>query len=470
MPADWKQWEGRGIKGGEFPLQRFLGGSDDHAVFLVEKSGGGQPQTAIRITDADAPGARDELQAWEAASKLRHPNVLRIFETGGCEIDGRDFLYAWTEYGEEDLAQILPGRPLRATEVRQILEAALPALSYLHGKGLVHGNLKPSNIFAVSDTVKISCDTVRPAGKPASPDKKTAYDAPEVQQEVGPAADMWSLGVTLAEALTQRPPASDAHAQGASALPGDIPQPFKEIIENCLQVDPAKRWTAAQIQARLQAGTDASPRITAPPLPDERKGPAPVPGAPAGQQSAKWIYVIAVGLAVIISVILFARRQPSRESSETQPSQTQSETPPPPPKPSANRPQQAGSESNTEPPSSAESVSPNRGSIDGMLTRDSREDVLQRVTPRVSPSARRTITGMIRVRLRLNVDGNGNVTEARLQSAGPSKYFARVAEEAAREWKFKPAVVNGQAVSSKWNLNFGFSRRSTEADAERTSP
>ena len=462
MSADWKQWEGRTIKE-EFPIQRFLGGSEHHAVFLVEKGAGGQPQTAIRITDAAAPGTREELQAWEAASKLRHPNVLRIFETGGCEIEGKDFLYAWTEYGEEDLSQILPARPLRATEVRQILEATLPALSYLHGKGLVHGSLKPSNIFAVGDTVKISSDTVRPAGKPAEPDKKTPYDAPEAKQQIGPAADVWSLGVTLSEALTQRPPVAGLRSQGAPAIPDGIPQPFKEIIENCLQVDPAKRWTASQIQARLQAGADASPHVTPAPLSAERKAPAPAPSAPAGKQSAKWIYVIAVILAVVISVILFGRRQPSRESSETQPSQTQSESAPSLPKPSASKPVQDGNESNTEPSS-------NRHSNDGMVIKDSRNDVLQRVAPQVSVSARRTITGMIRVRLRLDVDANGNVTEARMQSAGPSKYFARVAEEAAREWKFKPAMVNGQTVSSKWNLNFGFSRRSTEAGAERTSP
>jgi TonB family protein len=70
----------------------------------------------------------------------------------------------------------------------------------------------------------------------------------------------------------------------------------------------------------------------------------------------------------------------------------------------------------------------------------------------------------------VDVDAAGNVTEARLQSAGPSKYFARLALEAARGWKFKPAVANGRAVESQWTLRFGFSRRSTEGSAERTAP
>src|SRR6266568_2726377 len=65
--------------------------------------------------------------------------------------------------------------------------------------------------------------------------------------------------------------------------------------------------------------------------------------------------------------------------------------------------------------------------------------VLQQVLPRVSPSARNTIEGKIRVLVRVEVDPSGNVTDAKLVSAGPSKYFARLALESARDWKFTPA-------------------------------
>jgi len=68
------------------------------------------------------------------------------------------------------------------------------------------------------------------------------------------------------------------------------------------------------------------------------------------------------------------------------------------------------------------------------------------------------------------VDAEGNVTQARLQAAGPSKYFARLALEAARQWKFEPVVANGQGVTSQWVVQFGFSRRRTEGSAQRTAP
>jgi len=90
--------------------------------------------------------------------------------------------------------------------------------------------------------------------------------------------------------------------------------------------------------------------------------------------------------------------------------------------------------------------------------------------PRVSPGARHTITGKIRVLVKVDVDAAGNVTQARLQSAGPSKYFARLALEAARGWKFRPVMANGRAVPSEWVVQFYFSRRGTKGSAQRTAP
>jgi len=90
--------------------------------------------------------------------------------------------------------------------------------------------------------------------------------------------------------------------------------------------------------------------------------------------------------------------------------------------------------------------------------------------PAVAPSARRTITGKIRVRVRVEVDTSGNVTNAILDSPGPSQYFARLAVEAARQWKFTPAQAHGQFVASQWMLRFGYTRRDTEVVPQRVAP
>ena len=83
--------------------------------------------------------------------------------------------------------------------------------------------------------------------------------------------------------------------------------------------------------------------------------------------------------------------------------------------------------------------------------------------PSVSKSARDTIHGTIKVRVKVVADQAGNVETASLISPGPSKYFARQAIEAAQQWKFAPAEGQG---SRTWIVRFGFERSGTEAAIE----
>jgi outer membrane biosynthesis protein TonB len=61
------------------------------------------------------------------------------------------------------------------------------------------------------------------------------------------------------------------------------------------------------------------------------------------------------------------------------------------------------------------------------------------------------------------VDGSGNVAEARLAAAGPSKYFAGLALQAAERWKFAPASAGDPARPREWMLDFEFSRAGAKA-------
>ena len=92
------------------------------------------------------------------------------------------------------------------------------------------------------------------------------------------------------------------------------------------------------------------------------------------------------------------------------------------------------------------------------------EGVVQQVMPEVIPQAQRSITGKVRVKLALDVDSAGNVVSAKLVSPGPSKYFAKVAEEAARRWKFTHASID----SRSWNLEFDFRRSGTEVHSKQS--
>ena len=90
--------------------------------------------------------------------------------------------------------------------------------------------------------------------------------------------------------------------------------------------------------------------------------------------------------------------------------------------------------------------------------------------PRVSPGALNTIHGRIKVLIDLKVDTTGKVTEAHLKSPGSSRYFAEKALEAAKGWKFRPPVENGQVVASEWRVKFTFSRRAVDDSAEQLKP
>jgi TonB family protein len=81
--------------------------------------------------------------------------------------------------------------------------------------------------------------------------------------------------------------------------------------------------------------------------------------------------------------------------------------------------------------------------------------VLHEEIPDVPRRTRDTIHGHIKVAVRVTVDSSGNVVGETLENPGPSKYFARLATEAARKWKFAP--VDNQAPR-KWLLRFEFTR------------
>jgi TonB family protein len=90
-------------------------------------------------------------------------------------------------------------------------------------------------------------------------------------------------------------------------------------------------------------------------------------------------------------------------------------------------------------------------------------EVVREVLPDVPKSASNTIQGTVRVSVKVRVNPSGQVASAEIDSAGPSKYFARLALQAARDWEFTPAEVDGQPVPSEWTLRFEFTRTTTTA-------
>ena len=179
MTESWKNWEGQ-VADGQFHLRRFLGATDRSAVFLTECPAQESQIAAIKFIPADPDAGEIQLTRWRLAARLSHPHLARIFASGRCLLGPMSLLYIVTEHAEEDLAQIIPQRALTQAEVRELLPPLLETLAYLHAEGFVHHRLKPANIMAVGDQLKISSDGIRRAAKSgAGQSRRGPYDAPE---------------------------------------------------------------------------------------------------------------------------------------------------------------------------------------------------------------------------------------------------------------------------------------------------
>ncbi len=274
-----KQWEGQIVEG-TFPLRQYLGGTDHGAVFLTEFGDGVPQKAAIKLYPADPATADLQLSSWESAAQLSHPNLLRLFRSGRCRMEGNDLLYLVMEYAEEDLSQILPQRALSTEETRDMLGPVLDALQYLHGKGFVHGDLKPANILASGDHLKLSSDAISRIGEALSGLRRAGvYDPPEAISGSGkPAGDVWSLGTALVEVLTQKLPEWQPGPHREPVVPANIPSPFQEIARECLRLEPDRRISIAEIGVRLNPRSVAATASASSAAPVSSLGVSPAAG------------------------------------------------------------------------------------------------------------------------------------------------------------------------------------------------
>jgi TonB family protein len=436
-------WKGQTIDG-KFPLLEWLGGSAHSAVFRSELPGSSTQPAAIKLIRAERPDAAQQIACWRALVALSHPNLLRAFHAGHCQMSGAPWLYVAMEFAEENVDQVLPVRPLSMTEVAELLPPVLDALSFLHAQGLVHARIKPSNICAVKNQLKLSIDSVHPTNLVLKPYSLTAFDAPESESgNLSVAADMWSLGMTLIAAFDQRPLTWSRSNTLDPVVPKSVPAPYGLIAHDCLRMNPAERCSLARIKELLH-----------------REAPLPKPPAPKVTNRKTFVpplvAVLALG-AVMVGVKLrhTTASQPAAvapaATTEQQPVERQPTASAPSAKPTA-----YSSRSGTV------AKSPAKAPVKVVDSAPDAQGVVNQVLPQVPRSARETIHGKVRVKVRVAVNPNGDVSAANLVAPGPSRYFARLALEASRQWKFQPAGVDGQSTPAQWLLEYRFGRSSTE--------
>jgi serine/threonine-protein kinase len=227
----------------------------------------------------DSAGKRFRREARIVAA-LEHPNICTVHEIGESE-DGRLYI-AMPLYDGETLEQRIDRGPLTVDDAVQIAVQVARGLAKAHTAGIVHRDVKPSNIFITTDgVVKLLDFGIAKLADPAltatgatGPLGTVAYMSPEQArgEAVDARSDIWSLGVVLYEMLAGRRPFTgdapavvlDAIQRGRyvpiAALRPDIHPALARTVESALSKEPAVRQQSAQALERDLLAPRATPR------------------------------------------------------------------------------------------------------------------------------------------------------------------------------------------------------------------
>ncbi|MEQ8272195.1 MAG: serine/threonine-protein kinase [Deltaproteobacteria bacterium] len=203
----------------------------------------------------------------EAAVRIEHKNIVRVFDAGRTR-NALPFI-ALELLDGETLAERGRREPLDLEGVVDVGLQGARGLAEVHAAGLVHRDVKPSNLFCCSDgTLKIldfgvaRCDDAAALTTPGAAVGTPKYMSPEQargEAEVGPTSDVWSLGAVLYEALAGVAPFDRgapiptllAAARGVftplAEIAPHVPSPLAGIVERAVATDVTARFASAQV-------------------------------------------------------------------------------------------------------------------------------------------------------------------------------------------------------------------------------
>ncbi|MGI8336035.1 protein kinase domain-containing protein [Actinomadura scrupuli] len=237
---------------------------------------------------------RDETRA---IAEVTHPGILAVHDFGEASVPGgrsTPFLVMEYLHGESLVSRLARGR-LPWREASRMCGQVASALAFVHGRGLIHHNVTPANIFLTADGAKVlglgMGKTVHGAEfsalalfEPAGPRAASAYAAPEQfgGGPVTPAADVYGLGRILAESLVGR-------LTRETPVPSDVPDDLALLCVQCLAPDPRTRPSAADVARHLAAlvrPVHDLPGLATPSAPVRRSGAGRTSGAGEGARNA----------------------------------------------------------------------------------------------------------------------------------------------------------------------------------------
>jgi eukaryotic-like serine/threonine-protein kinase len=290
--------------------------------------------------DEGSKRAGDEART---LARLNHPGLVPVYDAG-TDDEGRPWVVMELVEGET-LGDTLKRGPLPSERTAEIGRSVAEALGYVHGKGLVHRDVKPGNVLVGTDGRSRLTDfgiaRLIDSAKVTSTGMMVgtaSYLAPEqvAGEPVGAPADVYALGLVLLECLTGRREYEGGTVEVALArlnrapeVPDDLPAGWPGLITAMCDRDPARRPSPDDVARELAtiagggaattvlaaaprgaSSTQVLPQTTAAPPPPraERTAARPAPrpaaaAAPAPRQSSSMPWVLLL-LAIIAALVV----------------------------------------------------------------------------------------------------------------------------------------------------------------------
>jgi serine/threonine-protein kinase len=270
----WELREGELLAPGVSAL-RLLGGGTRYEAYLAF-DGRLHHTVVVKVLRPELLGDDHALHGLQAEAEilktLNHPAIARLLR----DATGDERPHIVLEHVEGPRLSTLIRRfgPLETEQAAPLALEIASALHYMHGRGLVHLDVKPKNLIMGAPPRLIDLSIARSfddAATLTTPVGTDAYMAPEQAAApapglVGPAADVWGLGATLYEALGGRPAfprgSDDAHASAEGRfpqlthrpepLPRHIPQELSRVTSWALESDPSDRPTAKEVAEAVE--------------------------------------------------------------------------------------------------------------------------------------------------------------------------------------------------------------------------
>ena len=299
-----------------------LGRGGSGSVWLARDEQTGL-EVALKIVPREGKRAARAAREMEAASRLRHERCVRAYDFGG---DGGHVYIAYEYVRGRTLREVLRGDDVDDATAVEIAAQVLDGLSHAHRRGIIHRDVKPSNVLvedAPETSVRVldfglaqfdEADTLTAVGDVPG---TLAYISPErlAGEEASERSDVWAVGVILWEALAGShpfwgvplPQVASTIASGApplSARRSDLPRRLLAAIDGALSIDPEKRPPAARLASELR---EAFVVPLSRPRP-ERRRPARAPSPtkrvrPKAAPVPLWQRLVPAGLAALATLV-----------------------------------------------------------------------------------------------------------------------------------------------------------------------